>query len=88
MQAIRTRYHGPTNSRGSRISAKCEAGTVSVTYDDALNLAENHQAACEALLTKLGWTTPAGYKPMHAGQFDGDWFWVSATPHPEDTTRV
>ena len=39
MQAIRTRYIGPTNTRDSRIQAKCEAKTIYVSYDHALTIA-------------------------------------------------
>jgi len=75
MQAIRTRYVGPTNTRGSRITAKCEAGSVSVPYDDALNSEQNHRAACDKLRAKLGWTTPH-YGAMTHGVFDGDYYWT------------
>lgn len=30
MQAIETRYHGPTNTRGARVSARCEAGRITL----------------------------------------------------------
>jgi len=55
-QAIATKYHGPTNTRGSRISARAEAGAVSVDYDHALNAADNHLAAARRLAEKLGWS--------------------------------
>jgi len=55
-QAIETKYHGPTNSRGSRISARSQAGRIFVHYDHALSIEANHHAACLALATKLGWT--------------------------------
>lgn len=55
MQAIRTRYHGPTNTRGSRISAQCAAGRLSVPYAHALDLTDNHRAAADALIAKLDW---------------------------------
>lgn len=55
MQAIRTRYHGCTNAKGSRISARGESGTVYVHYDHALGLEENHRAACDAYRRKVGW---------------------------------
>ena len=55
MQAIQTKYHGPTNVRGSRISATCAAGRVVVDYDHALNNDQNHKRAAAALLRKLGW---------------------------------
>ena len=77
MQAIRTRYHGPTDTRGSRISAKCEAGTIYVRYDHALNIDGNHKAACEAMTRELGWRGP-NYAPMVEGGFDGDMYWVFA----------
>ena len=36
MQAIETRYLGPTNTRGSRIKATAAAGSITIHYDDAL----------------------------------------------------
>lgn len=55
MQAIITKYFGPTNSRGSRLVAKCEAGSITVPYDHALDTEGNHRAAAKALCNKLGW---------------------------------
>lgn len=54
-QAIVTKYHGPTNTRGSRISAEAEAGKIFVGYDDALNSEDNHKLAALALIKKVGW---------------------------------
>lgn len=54
-QAIVTKYHGPTNTRGSRITARAEAGAVTVDYDHALNAGENHLAAALRLAEKLDW---------------------------------
>ena len=75
MQAIRTRYIGPTNSRGSRIQAKCEAKTIYVSYDHALNIDENHDAARQALVEAMGWDS-SFYAPMVSGVFDGDHYHV------------
>ena len=77
MQAIRTRYHGPTNTRGSRISAQCEAGRIYVSYDHALNGDENRKVAARTLRDKLGWNT-SYYSPMFGGEFDGDTYFVFA----------
>ena len=55
MQAIETEYRGPTNTRGSRIIARAQAGRISVPYDHALDFVENHYAAARALVVKLGW---------------------------------
>lgn len=53
MQAIQTKFFGPTNTRGSRIKASCWITSVTVSYDYALNAEENHIAAIEALVSKL-----------------------------------
>jgi len=55
--AIRTRYHGPTNTRGSRISAwrelPFEGGLrAPLPYDLALDPADAHMAAAQAFLDK------------------------------------
>jgi len=55
MQAITTKYLGPTNTKGSRIKASCEAGSITVSYDHELSHCDNHDAACKALLNKLEW---------------------------------
>jgi hypothetical protein len=55
MQAIVTKYIGPTNHRGARVKATCQAGSVVIPYDYALGTYENHDAAARALLEKLGW---------------------------------
>jgi hypothetical protein len=75
MQAIRTRYLGPTDTRSSRIQAKCEAGMLTVNWDHDLDTRANHETACKALLLKLDWTTPH-YTPMVGGVFDDDFYWV------------
>jgi hypothetical protein len=57
MKAITTRYHGPTNTRGSRITASDEDGNrVTVGYDHALSGEAVYRVAAEALCTKMGWT--------------------------------
>lgn len=54
-QAIETRYLGPTNTKGGRIKATAWAGSVTVPYDHALSLEDNHRAAAMALVSKLQW---------------------------------
>jgi hypothetical protein len=56
MQAILTKFHGPTDTKGSRYSARCEAGRVVVCGDHRLNIERNHTAAAYALAAKLGWS--------------------------------
>lgn len=73
-QAIQTKYHGPTDARGSRVSARCEAGRITVPWDHALNSCQNHESACLALLQKLQWsgTYVGGCLP------DGSYVWTDA----------
>jgi hypothetical protein len=54
MQAITTKYLGPTNFRGSRIKASCEAGSITLPYDYNENDG-GHYGAAVALIKKLGW---------------------------------
>lgn len=55
MQAIQTKYLGPTNHRGARIKATCDSGSVTVSWDYSHNVEDNHRLAAEALSLKLGW---------------------------------
>ena len=68
-QAITTKYHGPTDTRGSRISARAEPGRIYVPYDHALDIAENHAAAAHAYAQKYGWTEYNDY--VGGGTQDG-----------------
>lgn len=72
MQAIRTVYLCPTNTRGSRIKATAAAGSLTVDYDHALDVA-NHRVAAEALIAQLGWAG-GGYGSLVSGCLpDGSW---------------
>lgn len=86
MQAIRTRFYGPTNHRGARIRATSAGGTsVTIDHDDALSSEDNHRAAVEKLATKLGWRND--YVP---GFFGGDTYWAPVAREPlapEDVMR-
>ena len=55
LQAIETKYHGPTNTLGSRVSAKAEAGRIILEWDDSKNSDENHEIAARMLQQKFGW---------------------------------
>lgn len=54
-QAIRTRWKCPTNTQGSRIVVSCRAKRMTVGWDYALNIEDNHRAAAQRLLERLGW---------------------------------
>lgn len=66
LQAIVTKYLGPSNVRGSRIKASAAAGSVTVSYNHALNSEDNHLAAAETLARKYGWLDNHG-AALHAG---------------------
>lgn len=66
MQAIQVKFLGPTNSKGSRRKAWCDAGQITVSTDFALNSEDNARKACEALRDKLGW-----HKPHHGDMIAG-----------------
>lgn len=66
MQAIVTKWLSPTDTRGSRIKAKCQAGSIVVPWDDGLGVEENHKAAAAVLIAKLGWDQDC-YSRWHAG---------------------
>lgn len=67
MQAIVTKYFGPGNVRGSRVKATCQAGSVTVPWDDALNSDGNHTMAARKLAFKLGWNRKEYYGKMVMG---------------------
>jgi hypothetical protein len=56
LQAIRTKYHGPTDHRGSRVTATSGSGcklTIPMRHD--LSHEQCHRVAAEMLAQKLAW---------------------------------
>ena len=79
MQAIQTKYHGPTNTRGSRISATAYAGRKYYGYDYSLNLEDNHKASATEYMDSKGWLHPVRdiTRRIEGGQLpDGSFVWV------------
>ena len=54
-QAILTKYLSPTNFRGARVKAWAAAGSITLPWDHALGVDENHEQAALALQRKFGW---------------------------------
>jgi hypothetical protein len=76
MQAIQTRYFGPTNNRGSRIKAWAQAGSITIPYPYELSGQACHRKAAEALALKCEWDTPF-YGELLGGQLkNGDYVFV------------
>ena len=81
MQAITTKFMSPTNVKGSRIKATCQAGSLTLHWDHALNPDQNHCRAAKALAVKLGWT----YGTWQSGELpDGSSVWVCPDKHARD----
>ena len=56
MKAIETTYHGPTDTRGSRITATDGDGNrVSISYPHELSGEACHRHAARKLCAKLNW---------------------------------
>lgn len=55
MQAIATKYLGPTNRLGGRVKASADAGNITVGWDHRIGVQDNHIAAAKALAAKLDW---------------------------------
>lgn len=89
MQAIHTRFISPTNTRGSRYKATCEAGTLTLSADHALDSDANHLRAAQALITKLGWWhDPArgdGYGDWYGGGTTDGYVFVCTVPYAQVT---
>lgn len=63
MHAIITKFHGPTNTRGSRVSASAAGRRVYVAYDHSYASYDNHGRAVEALCQDRQW--PVGEVNEH-----------------------
>ncbi len=55
VQAITTKYIGPTNHRPGRIKSSAVAGSVTVEYEHGLGIEKNHARAAQALANKYQW---------------------------------
>ena len=56
LQAITTKYLGPTNHRAGRIKATAARGlSITIEYQHGLGTNANHARAAGALCQKLGW---------------------------------
>lgn len=72
MKAIKTSYHGPTNTKGSRIIASDSLGNrVTVPVDYSLDTEAMHMEAAKMLCQKMAWQGK-----IQGGWFDDDMFWV------------
>lgn len=55
MQAIQTKFLGPTSTRGARIKASCAGASLTMGYDHACDPVDNHRTAATLLRDKIRW---------------------------------
>ncbi len=85
MQAITTKYIGPSNVRGSRVKATALGGSVTLGWNDSLNSDANHKCAAQVLANKLGWN----YGEWIEGHLpDGSSVWVCNAKHGVERFEV
>lgn len=73
MIAIRSKYHGPTDGRGSCVRARANGRSAQLPWDSALGSEENHYRAVVLLCAKLGWDADRFF----GGNLEsGEWVWV------------
>ena len=53
MQAIHVKYFGPTNTKGSRIKAFCERGSITIPYPHELSGLDCYWEAASRLIEKF-----------------------------------
>ena len=51
---ITTKFIGPTNYRGARIKASCQAGSITIAYPYDESISDSHWMAAQELIKKLG----------------------------------
>jgi hypothetical protein len=73
MLAITSKYHGPTDTRGSKVRATANGKSAIVPYASELDSEANHRAAVVALCDKLGWDADRFFG---GAMVDGRWAWV------------
>lgn len=79
MKAIKTVYHGPTNTRGSRIVASDEDhNRISIPFPYDLDGMDAHAKAAVALCVKMKWEGV-----LHGGGFKDCYVFVFAPRKPD-----
>lgn len=75
MQAIETKFLGPTDSNyNNRIKATAAAGSIIIDWDDNHSIEDNHKYAAEMLCNKFNWPW---VEHLIGGQLkSGSYVWV------------
>lgn len=81
MKAIRTRYYGPTNTRGAKIIAT-DGDHNSLTLSYPYGASDPHELAAYLLMQKMGWSNR-----LVGGGFKNDYYWTMI-PRAKDEVPV
>lgn len=82
MKAIRTRYYGGTNYKGSRLVATDgDKNRISISYPHEFNSAEAHELVAYLLMHKMGWNNQ-----LVGGEFERDQYWTMIPVVGRDVT--
>ena len=73
MIAIRSKFYGPTERRGSCVRALANGHRVGLPWDHSQDSEGNHRLAVVALCDKLGWDSDRFYGGCLES---GEWAWV------------
>ena len=56
MQTINVKYLPATNSKGVRIKASCEGGSVTISRDYSVEIEQDYMLAAKTLKDKMQWS--------------------------------
>lgn len=73
MQAIVTKFISPTDTKGARIKASCDAGSITISYPYVNSEEACHALAAMALVRKLGWVPTNLNTGEHQNGYVGAW---------------
>jgi len=78
MITIETRYRGPTNTKGARISVQANnsKSILYVPFDYSKWGAEAHVAAVQAWKAKYGWIGPGNEMRLVGGSSNNGYLWA------------
>lgn len=68
-QAITTTFHGPTDTKGSRVTARAAAGSCTVECEDSYSIEDNHAAAARKLAERFNWAGRFFIGSIHRGGY-------------------
>lgn len=69
LQAIQTKFHGPGNVQGAKVSARAGAGRKLYPWDHSKNPEDNHRLAARMFAQAFGWQGELASGVLHDGSY-------------------